>query len=121
MRSHQTKRATFLAITMLTCASTFAATAATDADPLAFTVQTPTGGTSRLIYADDDGWRLDDRDANLKPTEARITQASTEPQKEASAGERPMTVFIDGPTGFTYVWIRDQGWKYVGRISGRNH
>ncbi|SAK66481.1 hypothetical protein AWB76_03841 [Caballeronia temeraria] len=128
MKSHQTSRAAFLAITILACASTFAATNGNDADarpiavdggPLALTVQTPSGGTSRLIYADDDGWRLDDRDANLKPTQAHITQASTEPQKEASASERPMTVFIDGPTGFTYVWMRDQGWKYVGRLSGR--
>jgi hypothetical protein len=32
-----------------------------------------------------------------------------------------MTVFIDGPTGFTYVWMRDQGWKYVGRLADRKH
>ncbi|SAK68107.1 hypothetical protein AWB82_03934 [Caballeronia glebae] len=128
MRSHQIKRAMFIAIGMLACGIGAAANGADVADarpiavdggPLAFTVQTPSGGTSRLIYAEDDGWRLDDRDARLKPTEARITPASAEPQKEASGGERPMTVFIDGPTGFTYVWMRDQGWKYIGRLAGR--
>ncbi len=28
-----------------------------------------------------------------------------------------MSVFIDGPTGFTYVWVADQGWKFVGQLS----
>lgn len=23
--------------------------------------------------------------------------------------------FVDGPTGFNYVWLPDQGWKFVGR------
>jgi hypothetical protein len=102
MRSHLTKYAMFLAITLAafgaTCETSLAANGTDDADA-----------------------RLDDRDARLKPTEARITQASAEPQKEASASERPMTVFIDGPTGFTYVWMRDQGWKYVGRLADRKH
>lgn len=134
MRFHQTKRAMFLAIAMLAfgaaCESSLAANGTDDADaraiavdggPLTFTVQTPSGGTSRLIYAAEEGWRLDERNADLKPMEARITQASAEPEKEASGSERPMTVFIDGPTGFTYVWMRDQGWKYVGRLSDRKH
>lgn len=130
MRSHQTKRAMFLAIALLTfgaaCETTLAASATESADArpidggsLTFDIQTPAGGTSRLTYVDTDGWRIDERDAPLKPMEGRITPASAESQKEASAGERPMTVFIDGPTGFTYVWTRDQGWKYVGRISDR--
>ncbi|SAK64061.1 hypothetical protein [Caballeronia ptereochthonis] len=149
MKCHQTKRPMFLAITLLAlgaaCGISVAATNADNADasaadaalaanamprgakpigvddgPLTLTVRTPSGGTSRLTYADEDGWRLDDRDARLRPNEARITPASAEPQKEASAAERPMTVFIDGPTGFTYVWMRDQGWKFVGKLADRN-
>jgi hypothetical protein len=88
--------------------------------PLTLVLQTPAGGTSRLTYVDKDGWRLDDREARLGPADARITPASVESQKEPSDAERPMTVFIDGPTGFTYVWTRDQGWKFVGQLSGRN-
>ncbi|SAK80355.1 hypothetical protein AWB79_05175 [Caballeronia hypogeia] len=134
MKAHQKKRAMLLALTILafgaTCALSAAATAVDNADarpiavdggPLTLTLQTPAGGTSRLTYADEDGWRLEDRDASLKPTEARITPASVEPQKATSGAERPMTVFIDGPTGFTYVWMRDQGWKFVGRLSDRKH
>ena len=134
MRFHHTRRAIGLAIAVVTlgamCKTGIAANGADSADarpiavdvdrgPLTLDVQTPSGGTSRLTYVDDDGWRLDDRDARLKPTEARITPASTEQLKETSGGERPMTVFIDGPTGYTYVWIRDQGWKFVGHLSDR--
>ncbi|SAK67667.1 hypothetical protein AWB75_03257 [Caballeronia catudaia] len=134
MRTHQTRRAVCAAIAALTlgalCETSVAANSGDNADarpiavdvdsgPITLAVQTPSGGTSRLTYADDDGWRLDDRDTRLKSTEARITPASTEPQKEASGSERPMTVFIDGPTGYTYVWMRDQGWKFVGRLSDR--
>ncbi len=90
-----------------------------DTIPLTITVQTPSGGTSRLTYINEEGWRLDDRDARLKPGEARITPASAEQQKGASAGEQPMTVFIDGPTGFTYVWLPDHGWRFIGRLSDR--
>jgi hypothetical protein len=117
MRSHQTKRALCLAITAVSLGAVCETGIAAGNDPLSLDIQTPSGATSHLTYADDDGWSLDDGDARLKPTEARITPASTEPQRQASASERPMTVFIDGPTGFTYVWMRDQGWKYVGRLS----
>jgi len=27
--------------------------------------------------------------------------------------------FIDGPTGYTYVWVADQGWKFVGKVTQR--
>ncbi|MGF6665007.1 hypothetical protein QF000_006675 [Paraburkholderia atlantica] len=88
--------------------------------PLTLTLLTPSGGTSRLTYVHEDGWRLEDRAVPLKQDEARITPASTERQQEAARSERPITVFIDGPTGFTYVWVADQGWKFVGRLSDRN-
>jgi hypothetical protein len=40
--------------------------------------------------------------------------------KEAVSGDEPLTVFIDGPSGFTYVWNRDGGWKFVGKIADRS-
>jgi hypothetical protein len=88
--------------------------------PLTLTLQTPSGGTSRLTYVNEDGWRLEDRAVPLKQDEARITPASMERQQGEAKSERPMTVLIDGPTGFTYVWVADQGWKFVGRLSDRN-
>ncbi|WP_233804895.1 hypothetical protein [Paraburkholderia sp. HP33-1] len=91
-----------------------------DGGPVVLTLKTPSGGTSRLTYVNEDGWWLEDHAAPSRQDEARITPASAERQQEASSFERPMTAFIDGPTGFTYVWVADQGWKFIGRLSDRN-
>jgi hypothetical protein len=32
---------------------------------------------------------------------------------------RPLTVFVDGPTGFTFMYVLDEGWKFVGRVADR--
>jgi hypothetical protein len=85
--------------------------------PVTLLVQPPVGGTLRLTYIPDDGWRFDDHDSSLKSTEARVTPAAASQKKEDTIAKRPITVFIDGPTGYTYVWTRDQGWKFVGRIT----
>ncbi|WP_233837169.1 hypothetical protein [Paraburkholderia sp. ZP32-5] len=86
--------------------------------PLTLLVQSPAGSTLRLTYIQDDGWTFDDRDASLEPTEGRVTPAAVSPQKEDTISH-PLTVFIDGPSGYTYVWLRDQGWKFVGRITNQ--
>lgn len=84
--------------------------------PLTLLVQSPGGSTLRLTYIQDDGWKLDDRDVSLERTEGRVTPTAASQQEDGIAN-RPLTVFIDGPTGYTYVWIRDHGWKFVGRIT----
>jgi hypothetical protein len=87
--------------------------------PLTLLVQSPAGSTLRLTYIQDDGWTFDDRDASFEPTEGRFTPAGVSPQKEDTIVSHPLTVFIDGPSGYTYVWVRDQGWKFVGRITNQ--
>jgi hypothetical protein len=44
---------------------------------------------------------------------ALTTAASAVPSAE------PLTVFIDGPSGYTFVWTREGAWKFVGKIAGR--
>ena len=39
--------------------------------------------------------------------------------KDVVQSDEPLTVFIDGPTRFTYVWSRDGGWKFIGTLSDR--
>jgi hypothetical protein len=93
-------------------------TAGAAASPLTLVVQSASGGTSRLTYVENDGWRLDDPDASLKPGEVRLTPVATQPEEPGA--KQPLTVFIDGPSGFTYIWVRDEGWKFVGRIAERS-
>ncbi|WP_087134949.1 hypothetical protein [Caballeronia arationis] len=88
------------------------------ASPLTLVVQNASGGTSRLTYVENDGWRLDAPEATRKPGEVRLTPVVA--QSEDPSAKQPMTVFIDGPTGFTYIWVRDEGWKFVGRVGERS-
>jgi hypothetical protein len=90
---------------------------AINSSPLTLFIEAPTGDTFRLIYRPDDGWRFADRAVSPKPTEASLTPTDIPRPEESSAADEPLTVLIDGPTGFTYVWMRDAGWKFVGRIA----
>jgi hypothetical protein len=57
-------------------------------------LQDPAGKPVRLIHTQGAGW--------------------TSPSSE------PLAVFVDGPSGFTYAWTRDQGWQFIGRLAGDN-
>ena len=93
-------------------------TAGAATSPLTLVVKSASGSTSRLTYVENDGWRFDDSDAILKPGEVRLTPVTTRPGEPGA--KQPLTVFIDGPSGFTYIWVRDEGWKFVGRIAERS-
>jgi hypothetical protein len=30
--------------------------------------------------------------------------------------EQPLTVYLDGPTGYAFIYLAAEGWKFVGRI-----
>ena len=38
----------------------------------------------------------------------------------ATPDDEPLTVFIDGPSGFTFVWDREGRWKFVGKIANES-
>jgi hypothetical protein len=71
----------------------------------------------RLTYSVNEGWRASKAGGPTQVAEARYEVAS-QPEPESDA-DRPMTVFIDGPSGYTYFWIQDIGWKFVGRLNDR--
>lgn len=54
----------------------------------------PDGDRFTLIRSADDGWYLAGQHTH----------------------ERPLSVFIDGPTGITFIYVLDEGWKFVGRV-----
>jgi hypothetical protein len=76
-------------------------------------IKAPTGDKLRLAYVPDEGWKFleDPRGANVA-----AVAASASAMQATSAVEKPLTVFIDGPSGYTYVWMPDEGWKFVGHI-----
>lgn len=90
---------------------------ASNSTPLTLFIEAPTGNTFWLICVPTEGWKFAYRAAGPKPIEAALTPTAMPPSDESSAADEPLTVFIDGPTGFTYVWMRDAGWKFVGRVA----
>lgn len=89
----------------------------TNGSPVTLFIEPPTGSTFRLIYSPGDGWRFADRAVGPRPTEAALTATATPRSEESLGADEPLTVFIDGPTGYSYVWMRDAGWKFVGRVA----
>jgi hypothetical protein len=87
--------------------------------PLTLLIQPPVGNTVRLTYVPADGWKLDTPDAAPRAAQGRVTPVATSQHEESHGKNEPMTVFIDGPSGYTYIWTRDQGWKFAGRITDR--
>jgi len=91
--------------------------------PLTLYMEDTNGNAFRLIHVQGTGWKYaegwkspDSAAASLfRKVESRSTPPAR-PAKEAVPADEPLTVFIDGPSGFTFVWCREGGWRYVGMI-----
>lgn len=86
--------------------------------PPTLSVAAPSGNTLRLVYVPNEGWRFADRAIETKANRTALASAAIPQPQEDSASDQPLTVFIDGPSGYTYVWMR---WKFVGRITDPKH
>jgi hypothetical protein len=74
-------------------------------------VSEPTGKHSTLLYTAGTGWRMQ------AGWDATAGGAGERPLEALPAEQRPLTVFIDGPTGHAFVYVVDAGWKFVGQIA----
>ena len=88
------------------------------AEPLALRLEDAAGNPVRLVHVQGAGWQFAHaaRGANPALRKTALTSA-TPPADGATDDDLPLTVFIDGPSGFTYVWSRGGGWTYVGRLA----
>jgi len=90
------RRSSILVAGMLTAGAALAQ----GAQPAMF-ITGPYGEQATLTFSADGGWRWQG-DARSKPDRAP---------------DKPLTVFVDGPTGNTFVYWQREGWKFVGRIA----
>lgn len=77
------------------------------------------GGTAlRLDFRPGNGWRFLDAQgngANTRKVGIGIPEA-LEPD-HALPVEHPLSVTVDGPTGFVFAWMHETAsWKFVGRV-----
>jgi hypothetical protein len=92
--------------------------------PLTLLLSGPSGEPSTLVYSAESGWRLhagwdDVAQAGQGDAQPMTTalRPPTLPSDLKPTLERPLTVFVDGPTGFTFIYAFDEGWKFVGQIA----
>ncbi|HSL71620.1 MAG TPA: hypothetical protein VK864_15340 [Longimicrobiales bacterium] len=77
------------------------------------------GETLQLAYFAGCGWKYIAAHRNVSPVSILKVgyRPAGAPQDEGSIlPEDPTTVFIDGPTGYTFAWTPAGGWKFVGQL-----
>ena len=89
--------------------------------PVTLYIEDPTGNAFRLVHTDGTGWKYvagwqasGGRFASLLHKVAFRTPPAA---AGATPAPEPLTVFIDGPSGYTFVWTREGAWKFVGKIA----
>ena len=88
---------------------------ATSTAPLTMLVEDSAGNAVRLTHVPGTGWKYDRASRADSPLRAAAFQTMPSAAADANA-DASLTVFIDGPSGFTYVWNRDGGWKFIGKL-----
>jgi hypothetical protein len=100
-----------------------AALAAAEAQNAASTIFLSGPGGDRLtpVRSADDGWRLQDgwSAEGTGSSKAVLAAVGAPPVAAQQILERPLTVLVDGPTGFTFMYVLDEGWRFVGRVADR--
>ncbi|WP_341648711.1 hypothetical protein [Thauera humireducens] len=61
----------------------------------------------RLWYLPEEGWKFAGRNAAAGNVDAPVPGAG-----------QPVSLFVDGPTGFVFSYAVDKGWTYAGRVGG---
>lgn len=78
------------------------------------------GESLRLAYFAGCGWKYlaVNRDGVTRAGFSKTSFASRRAPDGSvlATREDPMTVFIDGPTGYTFAWTPEDGWKFVGQL-----
>ena len=80
------------------------------------------GNEVRLVHVSGCGWKqvADEKSGESSlalPKMSLSPVVASHAETTSTTGDDPMTVFIDGPTGYTFVWTAEGGWKFVGYLS----
>jgi hypothetical protein len=75
------------------------------------------GHSFRLAHFSRCGWKyISDRD----DSGPKLSFAPVAESRAAAPNDDPLAVFVDGPTGYTFAYTQDTGWKFVGHIANDN-
>ena len=77
------------------------------------------GHPFQLVYQAGQGWTHVAATAEGgRAAVEKVNYQREDTSKAAEPAGEIMSVFIDGPTGYTYTWSSEKGWKFVGHIKG---
>jgi len=82
---------------------------------LSIAVDGQNGASFRLVYTAGSGWRFADHSGPILAS-ANSKQGHTGPIP-ALPTDAPGSVFVDGPTGYVFVYVIDEGWRFVGNVT----
>jgi hypothetical protein len=76
----------------------------------------PAGEPAQLVRVSGVGWKYSGKATSVDGDAAlqKMSPIST-PMRS------PLSVFIDGPTGYTFIYIQDAGWKFVGTLESADN
>ena len=92
-----------------------AGTEARELVPLSIAIDGPKGASFRLVYNAGHGWQFTDYSAAKLVSAAQ--QAGPTGLIEPLPTETLQSVFVDGPTGYVFVYVIDEGWRFVGSVA----
>jgi len=90
-------------------------TEAREPAPLSIAIDGPKGAPFRLVYNADNGWQFADYSATKLVSAAQ--PAGPTGLIEPLPTETLQSVFVDGPTGYVFVYVIDEGWRFVGSVA----
>jgi len=83
--------------------------------PMSMLVEDAAGNRVRLTHVPGSGWKYESDKRAASPLRKTALQSAAAAPSDGDASTS-LTVFIDGPSGFTYVWNRDKGWTFIGKL-----
>ena len=114
-------RKTVVAMLLLTAfgvahaADPMAAAEARERAPLSIAIDGPKGASFRLVYNPGSGWQFADHSATKLVSVAQ-QDGPTGPIERLTT-DTLQSVFVDGPTGYVFVYVIDEGWRFVGSVA----
>jgi hypothetical protein len=102
-------------------------TATTDQQPCAGQEPTQTisledaqGQSFRLAHFSECGWKYISNRDESEPTLGKLSLSPVAESRADTPYEDPLAVFVDGPTGYTFAYVQDTGWKFIGQVTNDN-
>ncbi|HEX9180561.1 MAG TPA: hypothetical protein VF859_09215 [Burkholderiales bacterium] len=82
---------------------------------LSIAVAAQNGTAFRLVYTAGRGWSFADHSGPRLAS--ALPQGGPTGPIPAPPAEAPQNVLVDGPTGYVFVYLMDEGWRFVGNVA----